>query len=363
MSRFYNGYPEYVPVAKRRANALKEVAKLRKKGQVIEPVEIQGRLIARSFWGKGWCEHLEGFGDLSNRLPRGRTYARNGSVCHLGIKKGEVEAIVSGSQLYHVSVQISPLTKKKWEALKKLSTGQISSLIALLQGRLSDDLMSVVADRKKGLFPLRQEISYQCDCPDGAVMCKHIAAVMYGTGARLDTQPELLFLLRGVNQEELISADTSADSLVGKGSKRSRRRSLAGDQLGNVFGIELEEPTPGAEPETTRKKTGKKESEKKATPAVKKASTAQQSVKKAANKRAKKVVKKSTQKAPRRKPFKATGPAVVALRKTLGLTKAEFAERADVSFTAVTKWESAAGPLNLREKNLTRLKELARLAH
>lgn len=356
MSRFYNGYPEYVPVAKRRANALKEVTKLRKKGQVIEPVEIQGRLIARSFWGKSWCEHLEGFGDLSNRLPRGRTYARNGSVCHLGIKKGEVEAIVSGSELYRISVRISPLPVQKWAALKKSSTGQISSLISLLKGTLSDDVMAVVADRKNGLFPTRQEISYQCDCPDGAQMCKHIAAVMYGIGARLDTRPELLFLLRGVNQEELISADASADSLVGKGSPRSRRRSLAGDQLSNVFGIEVEEPTPGTEPIATRKKAGKKVT-------VKKASAAKKSVKKAAKKSAKKMANKSTQKPPRRKPFKATGPAVVALRKALGLTKAEFAERADVSFPTVTNWESAAGPLNLREKNLTRLKELSRVAY
>lgn len=339
MSGYYGGFAPYVPVALRRLKALKEVNKLRKKGKVIEPVEIEGRrIIARSFWGKGWCEHLEGMGDLSNRLPRGRTYARNGSVCHLGIKKGEVEALVSGSELYNVSVQVTPLPKVKWEALKKLSTGRISSLIALLQGRLSDDLMAVVADRKKGLFPARSEIDYQCDCPDGAGMCKHIAAVMYGIGARLDTQPELLFLLRGVNQEELISTNASAESLVGKGSKRSRRRSFSGDQLGNVFGVELDAPTPDPSPKPARK-------------AKKKATLAKKAAKKAA--------KKVTKKAPRRKAFKATGPAVVALRKQLGLTKREFADRAEVAVPTVTNWESAPGALNLREKNLTRLKELA----
>ena len=224
MSRYYDGWRPYVSVAQRRANALREMNKLRKKGAVIEPVQIEGRTIARSFWGKGWCTHLESFGDYSNRLPRGRTYARNGSVCHLHIAKGQVEAIVSGSELYDIQVTITPLKKARWEKLKKQCTGKIGSLIELLQGKLSDEIMGIVTDRKEGMFPQPGEISYQCNCPDWAGMCKHIAAVIYGIGARLDTKPELLFQLRGIDHQELITADAATGTITGSGSKRSRRR-------------------------------------------------------------------------------------------------------------------------------------------
>lgn len=96
----------YVPVAQRRANALCEMARLRKKGKDIQPVRIEGRILARSFWGKGWCDHLESFSDFENRLPRGRTYVRSGSVCHLDIQPGRIEAIVSGSELYNIHIDI-----------------------------------------------------------------------------------------------------------------------------------------------------------------------------------------------------------------------------------------------------------------
>jgi len=95
----YSAWPEYVPVAERRAQARRKTEKLKKQGQAIYPVEIEGRTIARSFWGKGWCTHLESFGDYSNRLPRGRTYVRNGSVCHLSIEKGSIVALVAGSSV------------------------------------------------------------------------------------------------------------------------------------------------------------------------------------------------------------------------------------------------------------------------
>ncbi len=87
----------YIPVAQRRAKARREMNKLRKKGKDIQPIEIEGRTIARSFWGKRWCEHLELFSGYSNRLPRGRTYVRDGSVCHLAIRTGRIDAIVTGS--------------------------------------------------------------------------------------------------------------------------------------------------------------------------------------------------------------------------------------------------------------------------
>ena len=160
----------YVRVADRQQKAAKQMQALRKKGVDIQPVVIEGRKIAKTFWGEAWCDHLESFGDYANRLPRGRTYVRNGSVCHLAIEKGKIDAKVSGSELYDIEIRIKTLPKKKWSDVKRHCSGQIGSLLELLQGNLSDNIMSVVTDRKTGLFPLPNEISYDCDCPDWAGM-------------------------------------------------------------------------------------------------------------------------------------------------------------------------------------------------
>ncbi|HEX22787.1 MAG TPA: hypothetical protein ENH21_05090, partial [Chromatiales bacterium] len=217
----YGGWSKYVPVAKRRAKAVKAMQKLSKKGQKIEPIKTEGRKIARTFWGEAWCDHLEKFSDYANRLPRGRTYVRNGSVCHLAISKGKIEAIVSGSELYNIDIDITPLSARKWKKVRDQCAGQIGSILELLQGRFSDNVMKIVTDPKNGLFPQPREIKLACDCPDWAEMCKHIAAVLYGVGARLDHQPELLFLLRNVDQDALISAELDvASATSGKGKRR-----------------------------------------------------------------------------------------------------------------------------------------------
>lgn len=231
-------YPPYVPVAKRRAKAKKQMDRLRKKGRVINPVEIEGQKIATTFWGKGWCDHIESFSDYENRLPRGRTYVRNGSVCHLEINQGEIKAIVSGSELYNITINIKPLTKAKWRAIKNACTGQIGSLLNLLNGVLSDGVMAVVTNPKSGLFPLSKEIELRCDCFDWAEMCKHLAAVLYGVGARLDDNPKALFLLRGVDYEELIdiSTDVLDESLI----KGKQQRVDDEDSLSELFGINFD---------------------------------------------------------------------------------------------------------------------------
>jgi uncharacterized Zn finger protein len=251
----YYDYRPYVPVAERRRNAQLEMDKLKKQGVEIQPVVIEGQKIARSFWGKGWCDHLESFSDFRNRLPRGRTYVRNGSVCHLAITKGKVEAKVSGSEVYDVTVDIATLPKAKWTDIKKKCLGQIGSLLELLQGRLSESIMQVVTDKKQGLFPLPGEIDFECSCPDYASMCKHIAAVLYGVGSRLDNRPELLFLLRGVDQEELITADASG--AIDNTLKSSSGKQLGTSDLGDIFGIELtspvEAPVPSAKPKRSKK--------------------------------------------------------------------------------------------------------------
>ena len=182
---------------------------------------------------------------------RGRTYVRNGSVCHLEIQSGRVEAIVSGSELYNIAVRIKKLPDDVWRTIKKECTGQIGSVLELLRGRLSERVMTVVTDRRRGLFPQPGEIKFDCDCPDWAVMCKHVAAVLYGVGKRLDSQPELLFRLRGVDTEELISSDIALPMAPAGGGEV-----LAEEQRGAVFGIDIDtgvEPETGTKPQTIKR--------------------------------------------------------------------------------------------------------------
>src|SRR3989304_9076129 len=94
------GWKPYVPVAERRRQAARETARLAKKGRTVSPVVIKGSKIANTFWGKAWCDNLEHYSDYSNRLPRGRTYVRNGSVVDLHVAPGEVKALVSGSGVH-----------------------------------------------------------------------------------------------------------------------------------------------------------------------------------------------------------------------------------------------------------------------
>jgi len=231
----YYGWKPYVPVAARRAQAAKKAAKFAKSGRQLSPVSIEGRAIAKTFWGKSWCDHLESFSDYENRLPRGRTYARNGSILDLQISQGVISALVMGSSLYEITFSITPLPESRWKAIKARSTGQIDSLVELLQGRFSDAVMRVITDRDSGLFPAPTEIKKSCSCPDWAGLCKHLAAVLYGIGARLDEKPELLFLLRGVDHTELLESAPA-------GAVDSGTSGIDANDLADVFGIEISGP-------------------------------------------------------------------------------------------------------------------------
>jgi len=183
------GWRRYVPVAERRRQATAEVRRRQKAGEELAPVHIEGRTIAHSFWGSSWCEHLESYSDYANRLPRGRTYVRNGSIIDLQILPGLVQAEVQGSELYRVSVKVAPLEPATWAALRKDCAGSIDSLVELLQGKLSKGVMERICQRRSGLFPSPAEIQLSCSCPDWAHMCKHVAAALYGIGARWTSSP------------------------------------------------------------------------------------------------------------------------------------------------------------------------------
>jgi len=240
----------YVSVAERRRKAEREMDKLRKKGHPVSPVAIEGRTIARTFWGKAWCDNLEGYSDYENRLPRGRTYVRNGSVVDLQIAPGEVKAMVSGSELYRVEVKVSAVPKRRWTAICGDCAGAIDSLVELLQGRFSKGVMERICRQKTGLFPAPEEIELSCSCPDWASMCKHVAAVLYGIGARLDEQPELLFRLRMVDEKDLIAKAGSGLPLSKKGLAKDKV--LAVGDVSALFGIEMATGQEGAPAKTAR---------------------------------------------------------------------------------------------------------------
>ena len=254
------GWRPYVPVAQKRRKAEKEVARRKKQGLKTSPVVIVGRAITSTFWGNSWCENLERYSDYANRLPRGRTYVRGGSVVDLQIKPGAIEALVSGSELYTVSLRITPVASTRWTSICKDCTGAIDSLVELLQGRFSKSVMERMCRPKDGLFPEPREISMGCTCPDSATMCKHVAAVLYGVGARLDKTPELLFLLRGVDEKDLIAKAASAIPAGRKPGAASGVKALGADaDLASIFGLEMaavEEPK--AVPKRAVKKAAKK---------------------------------------------------------------------------------------------------------
>jgi uncharacterized Zn finger protein len=226
----------YVPVAARRQEAARRLATLKKKGHQALPVVVEGRKIARTFWGEAWCENLERYSDFANRLPRGRSYVRNGSVVDLRIAPGSVTALVSGSEVYEIDVQVQEVTAARWRALCKDCEGAIDSVIELLQGNLSQTVMARMCQAQIGLFPSPKEIAFSCSCPDWAAMCKHIAAVLYGIGARLDEQPELLFLLRKVDHQDLVAR--AGSHLSGTKKVRAGKVLETGD-LSEIFGIEI----------------------------------------------------------------------------------------------------------------------------
>ena len=228
-------------VREQRQNAALESQRLAKSGEKLSPVVIEGRTIASSFWGKAWCENLESYRDFEYRLPRGRSYVRHRAVIDLKVGAGQIAGLVCGSEVYRVAITIKPLAEGHWSRIKSQCAGRVGSLIELLEGRLSEGVMRIITHRDSGLFPKPSEIQMECSCPDSARMCKHVAAVMYGVGARLDEQPEVLFVLRNADHGELIAQ--VGDLAVSR--KGAGRKTIADEAVGSVFGIEIEASAEG----------------------------------------------------------------------------------------------------------------------
>ena len=255
------GWKPYVSVADRRRKAEKAALKAKKGGATLLPIAPYLGAIAKTFWGKAWCDNLEHYSDYANRLPRGRTYVRNGSVIDLQISAGGIRAQVMGSSLYTVDVTVVAVPDKQWRALRTDCASSIESLVELLQGRLSNAVMARICTPGIGLFPTPTGMQFSCSCPDWADMCKHVAAVLYGVGARLDQQPELLFTLRQVDVAALVNQ--AGAGLAATGSRPAASKVLADSRLADVFGIEMAEPVPAHDVTPSPKHTKAKPSRKK----------------------------------------------------------------------------------------------------
>jgi uncharacterized Zn finger protein len=351
-------------MAERRARARREMVRLRKKGRRIEPVEVEGRRITRTFWGDAWCEHLLKFASIANRLERGRTYVRNGSVCHLEIEAGSVRALVMGNELYEVELGVKRLGKKRWTAIQQRCAGSVSSLMDLLQGRLADAVMAVVTDRDGGLFPVPKEFRPACSCPDYVPVCKHVAAVFYGVGVRFDTRPELLFELRGVDHHTLVADDAGAVATL---TARGNSARIVDSDLGEVFGIALDDetaPVPVAPAPSSSVGTARSARRRTASAARRRAGTG----------KAKRTGRRDAASSSRRAVKPGGGPGcalpdplfahhVTALRERLQVSGAGLARLLGMSAAAVSVWERRGKvPLSPHATSLEALERVWRMS-
>ena len=233
-------YPEYVSAAKKKADAKKALDKLKKKNPNIRPVVIEGNKVAKTWWGIAWNKNLESYADYSNRIDRGRAYVRNGNVLDLQIETSAVNAIVAGSGRtpYNVRVSISALSEPTWEHITATCGRSIANIEQLVQGKFPKELELLFTQKGEGLFPSPKEIKFSCSCPDWADMCKHVAAVLYGTGARLDDDPTLFFKLRNIEIDALIkkSIEEKMENML-KNSGKITRRVIKDADIGGLFGV------------------------------------------------------------------------------------------------------------------------------
>ena len=301
MNRYGFYFAPYVLVAEKQERNKKMAMKLAKKNKSLKPVVLKDRTIVSTFWGKAWCNNIESYQDYANRLPRGRSYVRSGAVLDLQITEGKVSALVAGSAStpYKITIEIQPLPPHKWMALKKKCIGKIDSLLVLIQGKLPQEILQEFCSKETGLFPSPKEIKMSCSCPDYADLCKHIAAVLYGIGARLDEDPSLFFTLRKINGNDLLGADAASSLAEGVESE------ISDENLENIFGVTFDELPESFPAEKTRKNAAEKKKEKKTVEKV----------------------------------IKWTGKKLVRFRKKQGFSPADIAKHLGVSVQTISNWE------------------------
>lgn len=341
MSRYWSPFPEYVPVAERRARAQRAAKKLAAKGRAMHPVVLDGRTIARSFWAKAWCDNVENYRDFAYRLERGRSYVRSGAVIDLAIEPGTVKALVQGSMRrpYEQTIHIDTLPPARWEAIKRKSLGKVSSLLDLAAGRVPEELLRAFCDPEDGLFPARGEISFSCSCPDSARLCKHLAAVFYGIGARLDEDPTLFFALRGIDPGELLSATGAVDALTASAGDAPE---IDASALGDVFGVAFDDPAAAAPAPEVASPGAQDTGSKPHGPGPKSQIAGRKSQRKAPLREGGGAKRRGEN---AKHPAAWTPERLRALRRSLGLTQKAFGERLGLSNVAVCHLETGRKPI------------------
>jgi uncharacterized Zn finger protein len=208
--------------------------------------------MATTWWGKRWTASIESLGAVwRNRLPRGRTYARDGRVVGLTVESGRVSAYVVGSlpRPYEVTIGLRPLTDRQWRKVTRKMAGRAAYAARLLAGEMPDDIEDAFEACKVSLFPSEPiDLKLSCNCPDLAVPCKHIAATHYALGEAFDNDPFLLFALRGRDRDGVLAALRAARIEVGRDDR-------AGDRPAAVAGAAID-PDPASPPAPPDAATG-----------------------------------------------------------------------------------------------------------
>lgn len=240
MSKYWNvEYYEQPNATQLRKNAAESVKKEKKRGNILEPVTVMGRNIVKNWWGKAWCSNLEQYADYESRIDRGKRYVRNGSVIDLKIHKGRISARVQGTRKtpYKVEIRISPLSEEKCQSIIQKCGRKIENMEELLNGNFPLEMQELFQG-KDGLFPTPREISFTCSCPDWALMCKHVAASLYGVGVRLDENPLLFFELRGIDVEKFIDVTIAnrVEAMLANEGKQSSRI-IEDEDITDLFGV------------------------------------------------------------------------------------------------------------------------------
>ena len=226
----------YTTVASLKARAARATKTLKDAEPVIPHPHT--RKMCLTWWGQEWCNNLESYADYRSRLERGRRYVRSNTVVDLKIFANQVKAKVQGTDLYEVTVDFAKPKPADIEKIKKLTGNRIANVEMLLKGNFPDELKELFTQNKPGLFPTPEEIKFDCDCLDWADMCKHVAAVMYGIGIRIDADPLQFFKLRGIDIDEFLTQvvdDKVANMLKNIDVKSDRIMKDA--NVATIFGI------------------------------------------------------------------------------------------------------------------------------
>lgn len=234
---FY-GYFDTPSVAELRQMAKDSLAK----NKDYDPVIFEGNSrskICKSWWGDAWCRNLDRYADWDNRIDRGRSYLRNGTVIDLKMNGGEIYAKVQGSREtpYTVKITIDPINEKKSRKIEKQAAGKIQNIEALLTGTFPESLKEDFFQEGM-LFPSLKEIHFNCSCPDWASLCKHVAATLFGVGVRLDTDPKIFFQMRGINIEDFVEKAISGKlEKMLKNADKITPRIIKDSEIMNLFGV------------------------------------------------------------------------------------------------------------------------------